>query len=474
MKRCATCGKDIPESSAHCAFCGAKQPEGGAAKTMMGYPGLAEQVLERAAAERAAAERPAAARPPSGGPVDSLAETQPIAPTARPQPAPHTQPSSQPVPSFTPPQRPPTPRPAPQQPPPPQAAPVVQPDPPAQPQAFPQGSHHAPPAQAPPFAQGSHHAPPTQAYGGAAPAYHGMAAPAPHMPPYRASETEMRANAPQEPWARLLRTALMVFGVLLIAAFFAPWAISDRTIVFSWDVMKGEGGSIVPLALIGSGVVFTALALIDVGTPGRGVAAAVVGLGAILYMATGAFGDLTSGLRGGGFGGDLGWRGIALLPGVVVLAAGLFVRSQYPTAMAGRALASVGIAALLAFYLVPESDVVPVVGLLDMLADGGTEERLLAAYFLGGFALALLGLLVWLPRTTTAGTGAVAWLAAAWLPSFLPLLFAGLLITGRGDAGEVIKGGLSLLYHLPVALLAWYLLGALGLATLIGKRLEHI
>src|SRR5690606_21059829 len=122
-------------------------------------------------------------------------------------------------------------------------------------------------------------------------------------PPFLASQTLDRMGAPKEPWAGLLSTLLLVFGIGLIACFVLPWSIGEQ-VSFSWSAIAHAPGAakLAPLLIGLTGVAAVAFGLLPLGTVQRGMAAAAVaGLALLLhstvvagFSVTGLFGFLTA------------------------------------------------------------------------------------------------------------------------------------------------------------------------------------
>lgn len=82
MKRCVQCQNDLPDTAVHCVYCGAKQPAvpapvaGPGARTVMGYPGMANDVARQAGGPPPGA--PAGKRAGAPGHVSGYDATQPL------------------------------------------------------------------------------------------------------------------------------------------------------------------------------------------------------------------------------------------------------------------------------------------------------------------------------------------------------------------------------------------------------------
>jgi hypothetical protein len=266
-------------------------------------------------------------------------------------------------------------------------------------------------------------------------------------------------GVPIEPWVESIKTLLLVYGVLLIACFVAPWAVGEGQTTFSWTLLKAPGvaAKLLPISIIASGLVAVLLGALPMGNQARGIVALLIGLGPLVALTTVP---------------EFAWRETVMVVGLVLLVSGLLVRSQYTQAMLGRALATVGVLVVLAMYLIPEGGQLPLVGMFKAL--GSAPGKAKVAFIVGGFGSGLIPLvitlaclLVWLPGPGSAGAQILAWVVIVW--SIISALVALLL---SGDIGASLKGGLSVFIYLPVAMSAWLAFAGYGTATVFGKSLE--
>ena len=349
-----------------------------------------------------------------------------------------------------------------------------------------QGGPGAPPMGAPPY-QGGPGAPPYQGGPGAppmgqppmgAPPYGGP--PAPNMPPYLASQTGTRMNQPVEPWADSLRGLCSKFGILLCIALVLPVAFFDGKMAFLYELLSQKqaplGVRLIPILIMVTGIGAIVIARSGVTTTMRGWIATGLGFTPLLliaiYMqdATAGNRELQMVLAGAGE----SWRIIFSFLGLLVLATGLLVRSNYPAAILGRAITTSGAVAVLLVALVPINDHIPLIAIFKTLgADIPTQYKLFALWGLVPFVLASLGLLLtWLPASTSSGTTTVAWGALLFYPTSILVMIVALLAIEGGDPEAIFRVPL-VWYHIPITLLAWFALGAYGTATVVGKQLEH-
>lgn len=276
------------------------------------------------------------------------------------------------------------------------------------------------------------------------------------MQPYGAP---MGAGLPHEPWTESIKTLLLVYGVLLVACFVAPWAVGEGQTTFSWTLLKAPGfaAKLRPIAIIATGLIAVGLGAVPMSTMGRGVVALLIGLAPIIALSTVP---------------EFDWRGAVGAVGLIVLVAGLLVRSRYTGATLGRALATAGVVIVLAMYLIPESGVVPLVAMFKAL--GALPGKAKVAIIFGGFGggvlplvIVLVCLLVWLPGPGAAGTGILAWTVIIWgIAASLVALLVG------GNIGATLKASLDGVIYMPVAMSAWLAFAGYGAATVLGKSLE--
>ncbi len=301
------------------------------------------------------------------------------------------------------------------------------------------------------------------------------------QPPYLASQTAARMGRPVEPFNGGLQTALILFGVLLTAAFVVPLAMKDDT-YFWWDLLdKLEGKQkVVPILLAAAGVLGLTFGAVPLAATARGAGAAALGIAPLLYAALALPPEIQ-------------WQGPVGAVGGILLPAGLLLRSAYRDQVLGRALATAGAVMVLAVWLVPQDGKMPLQAVLDVLgADKvDTELKIGLALRLLYPVLAALALLVWLPATSTGGGTALAWL---WICAPIVVHYGVLLATGEigKAAGEApylaffsgleaviatggARGGEAMMFLSPggVVLAGYLAFAGFGLAALLGKNLER-
>jgi hypothetical protein len=280
-------------------------------------------------------------------------------------------------------------------------------------------------------------------------------------PPYLASQTAARMGAPVEPWAGSLKLIGIIFGALLVICFVVPWGVGGGKTVFSWTGFSHQPteAKVMIFMIVGTGVLAILLATLPLATLGRGLGIAALGLAPILYAVFGT-GKIPK------------WNVLVVLFGTLTLVSGLLIRAQYRGSIVGRLMATVGALAVIATLLIPTAasgDKVPLVTAFKGLGDAPGKYKLLSIVALLPFLLALLSLLVWLPASTSAGGTVIAWF---WIPLGLVTGILTWVVTSRNPDQE-IKMMLSSLFWIPIATMAWTAFVGYGIATAVGKQLEH-
>jgi hypothetical protein len=258
---------------------------------------------------------------------------------------------------------------------------------------------------------------------------------------------------------------MLVFGVLLIACFVAPWAVGGDKTTFSWSVFSGEGvpwsAKLLPILLAATGVISVGLGALSLSGTSRSFSATAIGLAPILYF-----------IVGPGF----VWQTAVGAVGAVMLISGLILRSRYPDAKMAKIVATVGVLALVALYLIPSNGAMPIKGVFDMLSAMPGKAKIIP--IIGGgiggttgllpLLLTVMGLLVWLKGPGKAGTHTLAWTMLFWvlLASIVSLLVGGAVI-------DTLKGGLSIYLYKPLASVAWMSLACFGIAGVLGSQLNE-
>ncbi len=267
-------------------------------------------------------------------------------------------------------------------------------------------------------------------------------------------------------WDEALTTQLLVFGVLLIACFVAPWSVSDNKTSFAWSVFSIEGVPftrlLVPILLPLTGVVAVLMGAIRISPSARALTAAAIGLSPMVVQVASTK--------------PFHWQLPVGVVASLLLISGLIIRSRHTRHALGRILATLGLLALLAIYLVPDPEDMPVMSLLDAVADLPGKGKVLPIIglpltgLIAGLLplfLSVLALLVWLPGPGRAGTQLLAWVHIFW-----GLVAAVAALAIAGDVVAALKANLSGAVYLPLAGVAWLTLASFGVAGVVANQIE--
>jgi hypothetical protein len=259
---------------------------------------------------------------------------------------------------------------------------------------------------------------------------------------------------------------MLVFGVLLIACFVAPWAVGGEKTQFSWSIFSVDGApwsmKLLPILLAATGVVSVILGALKLSVTSRAFSATAIGLAPILYFIVGSS--------------PFAWQSAVGAVGTVMLISGLILRSRFPDAKMARVVATVGVLALVALYLIPSNGAMPIKGIFDQLSGLPGKAKLIP--IIGGgmggasglipLLLTVGGLVVWLKGPGKAGTNGLAWAMLFWslIAAIAALLLGGAVI-------DALKAGLSTYLYLPLANVAWMSLACFGVAGVLGSQLNE-
>ena len=284
----------------------------------------------------------------------------------------------------------------------------------------------------------------------------------PMAPPYLASRTAARAGAPRDPYADGLRLVLIVFGALLIVSFVAPLTLHGKT-VFRWDLLKGDGGAIAKfdqVYLAAAGVLALVFGIVSLANVPRGLLAAVLGLVPLaLHFVVD---DLKNAPK-------IRWQEIVEFVGFLTLVPGLLLRHEYKSQMLPRILATIGALCILLPLLVPEGGADPKIKMIiDSIGKAPGKAKVIALLQLYPVVLAALALLCWLPAPSTGGAKIIAWMI---IVTGVVLSYGTLLVMGH--IGEVVKRDFNGALFGGWVIAAWLAFIGYGLATVLGKNLEH-
>ena len=248
---------------------------------------------------------------------------------------------------------------------------------------------------------------------------------------------------------------MLVFGVLLVACFVAPWRVEPGHTIFSWTILGTEGVpasmKVLPILFAVTGVLSVVLGALPLATQVRAFAAAGIGLAPTIYGVVDP---------------PFVWQELISVIGLITLVAGLLIRSQYTGAMLGRLLTTIGVVCVLLPLLIPEGGGdPPLIGAFKML---GTNHTVPAIILIFPALLALVSLLVWLPGPGHAGAHIIAWIWIVW-----PLVASILGLIQGENIGAALKSSLDGFLYVPMAMMSWAALVGYGVASAAGKQLEH-
>jgi hypothetical protein len=278
-------------------------------------------------------------------------------------------------------------------------------------------------------------------------------------PPYLASQTAARMDAPVDPWAGSLKILMLVFGLLLVVGWVAPHSVVGKTI-FSWTELGKQPNAmrIENFMILGTGLLAITMALTPVEVAMRGAAAALLGLAPLIFLLVGK-GKVAE------------WQTFVTLLAPLPLIAGLLVRAQYRSSIVGRLMTTVGVIGVLLLYVIPMAQYGDKMLLIEGFKGIGDAEgrmKIGAIVAMLPLILAVVSLLVWLPASTSAGATVIAWI---WI--VLPAITVWAMWAIGHDPVEALKTSLKSVLWMPIAWMAWNTFFGYGTATLVGKQLEH-
>ena len=257
---------------------------------------------------------------------------------------------------------------------------------------------------------------------------------------------------PLEPFRQGLMLVMIAFGILLLGAFATPLATKPE-LSFWWNVLlDGEGlKKVEPIRLVGVGGLALLLGVLPLSAAIRGLFATLLGaaLIALPIAVTRALPD---------------WRVLAPLAGMIILVTGLLLRFEYRESVWPRILATIGALAVLAAYVVPEGDLIPLVGLVESLGDNGME-RVIPQLVLILLVVVCFG--VWRRSPSGAGAKFLAWCLILY--SIVPHALA--VAASEGFPDGISATPFPMLMEWVSGCAALGLLGY-GLASMLGKTLE--
>ncbi|MBL4636101.1 MAG: hypothetical protein JKY56_19735 [Kofleriaceae bacterium] len=297
----------------------------------------------------------------------------------------------------------------------------------------------------------------------------------PAVRPYRDSLTEKVTALPapvaasDDEWDESLITILLVFGVLLVACFVAPWSIGSAKIptMFAWTIFSAEGVPIIakifPALIVATGLAAIAVGSLRIQPGSRALIATCIGLAPIAFLLA------TSK--------PFEWRTALSNVGTILIIGGLFARCRHDESILPRIIVSLAAAMLLALYFIPIAGTIPAKGLLDALSASPGATKLLPIIGISAGALTLgilpltvtlLAFLVWMP-----GCNRHLLAAIAILLLFIPLV-SSLCTPLLGDNVVAnLKSGLSSYLFVPLAKTAWIAMACYGVRGLLDHNLNR-
>ncbi|MBZ0231212.1 MAG: hypothetical protein K8M05_02605, partial [Deltaproteobacteria bacterium] len=285
---------------------------------------------------------------------------------------------------------------------------------------------------------------------------------APMNPPYLASRTAARVGAPVEPYKDGIKLVLIMFGVALLIAGAMPFTI-EPAVTFRWDALSAEGVPALEkfnlIYVSAAAILALVFGLVPLATVPRGALTAVLGLvplvlGLVTYLKDAK---------------EVQWQVIVIFVSALTIVPGLLLRQEYRSQMLPRIIATIGAVCVLVTLLVPEGGGdPPLVGMFEAIGDAPGKAKVTAILGLVPFGLAIATLLVWIPPPSSAGAKVVAWL---WILNAVYTGYVALLV--KGGIGDVIKATPNAALMLPWVMAAWAAFIGYGLATILGKNLEH-
>ncbi len=206
-----------------------------------------------------------------------------------------------------------------------------------------------------------------------------------------------RGGRPIEPWKDALPFQMIVWGVVMLAAFATPTATNP--LGFNWDVIiHGEGTAKIPMLVVAAvGLLGVVIGLIPMMAAPRGIIAALIGLAGVVVPIA-LIGELPP------------WQLMVPLIGILTLVPGLLVRNEYTESLLARVLVTIGVVCTLAPFLIPANSEIPLVGIFKGLIDAPGDLKVTFILKLGIVVIAVISLLAWLPGPSTAGAKVLAWL----------------------------------------------------------------
>jgi|GEM_PF-2997343 len=250
------------------------------------------------------------------------------------------------------------------------------------------------------------------------------------QPGQRAERPRASVPAAVRPYDRLSRGLMGAAGATLLLLFFLPWHG-----VSSWRLLEVlDGGEFIhQLFYLTGGATLLLTALLPVPFTFRAVVGAMV---AALPVLLGA-GNILA-----------GWRGLVAGIAILALPATNLCRAQVKSSGVARLLVAGAVLAIAGLYLIPESRVMPLGMVFQMMGAGEVTSFLMGLFTLIPLGFAALSLLGLLGRDLT---------DIGVLLAVLSLLWAPLLVGARGlvlDDSTQVYGAIALLVASATAALS--------------------
>jgi len=250
--------------------------------------------------------------------------------------------------------------------------------------------------------------------------------------------------------------------VALLIAGAMPFTI-EPNLTFRWDALSAEGVPALEkfnlIYVSAAAILALVFGLVPLATVPRGALTAVLGLVPIVLGLVTYLKDAK----------EIQWQVIVLFVSALTIVPGLLLRNEYRSQILPRIIATIGAACVLVTMLVPSGGGdPPIVGMFEMIGDAPGKAKVGAILNLVPFGLAIATLLVWIPPPSSAGAKVIAFL---WILNAVYTGYVTMLVNGH--LGDVIKAAPNAVLMGPWVLAAWSAFIGYGLATILGKNLEH-
>ena len=266
-------------------------------------------------------------------------------------------------------------------------------------------------------------------------------------------QAQSRAGRPIEPWKDTLPFLMLVWGVVMLAAFATP--VSTNPLAFNWDaIIHGEGTAKIPMLIIAAvGLLGVIIGMIPMAPLPKGVLAAMLGLAGIVVPIVIVLVPP--------------WQVFVPLVGLVTLVPGLLLRDEYVESLFARVLVTIGVICTLAPLLIPTNNEIPLVSIFKGLIDAPGQAKVAYILEIGLVVIVVMSLLAWMPGPATGGAKVFAWLIILYslIQHVVTVLLA-------GHLADVVKGAPFTAVAAWVPETVCLIFVGYGLATVFGKQLE--